>query len=479
MSRSLPLDLINLRAGPIPEAMASPPTITAGVLGANSTVVPTATVFAPTIQPAGGKLTVAHGTVSATNPDNFRIGSTYYTSSGRNANFIGWRFMADAPVFDFVVLPQSGGTYMVFVDGQPISRDTSLPCLGGYPSGRYTKVDFGADVLTYAAEQPYGIPSGGTGYAIGDTITLSGGTGTPAVLTVSNVSAGAVTAVVVTTRGSYSAVPANPVGQASTSGAGTGATFNLYFGQRHTTRKWRKIEILLYATAPFGGINVPAGCAVLPWPTSGERWLFAGDSYTAGSLTAVLGQSWAGVCAQSLGVFDTMTPYGLGGTGYVKVNGSYPNFLTQVPDIVALQPTRMVIGTGLNDIGQSLSNIQANVAAAYSQLAVQLPNCLFFVLGPWSQASTSNNTARQQVSDTIKAAFESVVPASRGVFVDVVGDGLLVPDGTAAPAVPGTGNTGQYLASDLSHPSTAGHIYLGYGAANGIACGAQKILAAI
>lgn len=72
------------------------------------------------------------------------------------------------------------------------------------------------------------IVGGGTGYAIGNTITLAGGTSTQAViLTVTSVSAGVITGVSISTAGSYSALPTNPIAQASTTGSGTGATFNI------------------------------------------------------------------------------------------------------------------------------------------------------------------------------------------------------------------------------------------------------------
>jgi hypothetical protein len=68
--------------------------------------------------------------------------------------------------------------------------------------------------------------SGGTGYAMFDTITLAGGTfTTPAVVYVSGVSGGVITAVTVQSGGAYTAEPATTFTQASTSGSGTGATF--------------------------------------------------------------------------------------------------------------------------------------------------------------------------------------------------------------------------------------------------------------
>jgi hypothetical protein len=101
---------------------------------------------------------------------------------------------------------------------------------GGAANLRLVRVTDGTDAAASAAVRQVGVSAasvaaGGSGYAVGNTITLTGG----AVLTVSSVSSGAVTGVTVTTPGSYSAIPANPVVQTATSGSGSGATFNLTF----------------------------------------------------------------------------------------------------------------------------------------------------------------------------------------------------------------------------------------------------------
>lgn len=72
------------------------------------------------------------------------------------------------------------------------------------------------------------VNNGGTSgtYAPGDVLTLAGGTGTAATLTVATVSAGQVVTVNLTTAGSYTAPP-SLTGCAVTGGGGTGATFNL------------------------------------------------------------------------------------------------------------------------------------------------------------------------------------------------------------------------------------------------------------
>jgi hypothetical protein len=66
---------------------------------------------------------------------------------------------------------------------------------------------------------------GGTGYAVSDTLTVSGGTGTAATLTVDSVSGGVITGVSVATNGEYTVAPTSPV--SVTGGTGSGATFNL------------------------------------------------------------------------------------------------------------------------------------------------------------------------------------------------------------------------------------------------------------
>ena len=71
------------------------------------------------------------------------------------------------------------------------------------------------------------IGNGGTGYTIGDVLTVTGGTtAEPAQqFTVATVSAGVVTSVTATRFASYSVLPTNPA--STTGGTGTGATFNL------------------------------------------------------------------------------------------------------------------------------------------------------------------------------------------------------------------------------------------------------------
>ena len=80
------------------------------------------------------------------------------------------------------------------------------------------------------------VMNGGGGYAVSDFITLAGGTFATsttvqvASITSANGIAGEISAVTVVTAGSYTALPANPVAQDLTTGAGTGATFRVFWG---------------------------------------------------------------------------------------------------------------------------------------------------------------------------------------------------------------------------------------------------------
>lgn len=125
---------------------------------------------------------------------------------------------------------------------------TSVGFSSGF-NGPPVKFDVGNDILFAATSAA--IVSGGTGYAVGDLITLALGPitsmpiGNPAILQVTAVAGGVITGVVpystiygedAPQSGGYFAALLATQAQGSTTGAGTGATFNLTYasaaGQR-------------------------------------------------------------------------------------------------------------------------------------------------------------------------------------------------------------------------------------------------------
>jgi hypothetical protein len=73
------------------------------------------------------------------------------------------------------------------------------------------------------------IVSGGTGYSVGDVLTIVGGTSVfPAIVTVSSNNAGVITGLTNANTGNYTVAPSNPV--TVTGGTGSSATMNISFG---------------------------------------------------------------------------------------------------------------------------------------------------------------------------------------------------------------------------------------------------------
>jgi len=110
--------------------------------------------------------------------------------------------------------------------------DTALPN-GGRGAGLFPAV-FSKPLLSGVAPQEAeavtaAVVAGGTGYAVGNTLTVVGGLGQIDVeLTVTTIGGGgAITGVSISNAGQYTEIPTNPV--SVTGGAGSAATFNLTF----------------------------------------------------------------------------------------------------------------------------------------------------------------------------------------------------------------------------------------------------------
>jgi hypothetical protein len=119
----------------------------------------------------------------------------------------------------------NGGTVTAITRTSTGTGYTSVPSLA--ISAPTTAGGVQATASPYMAGQTVAVSAGGTGYTVGDTLTVTGGAFiTAAQLRVDAVSAGVVTATsFVNTAGVYSALPTNPV--SVTGGTGTGATFNI------------------------------------------------------------------------------------------------------------------------------------------------------------------------------------------------------------------------------------------------------------
>lgn len=105
----------------------------------------------------------------------------------------------------------------------------SLGSFATLPTVALTGAGSGGVLQSYFQLITSSIATGGTGYAVGNNIVLAGGTGTAAIqITVTSIgAAGVITGYSISNTGLYTVLPTTPATQASTTGSGTGATFNL------------------------------------------------------------------------------------------------------------------------------------------------------------------------------------------------------------------------------------------------------------
>ena len=177
------------------------------------------------------------------------------------------------------------------------------------------------------------VNTGGSGYVVGDVLTVVGGVGTPTQLTVAAVDpvTGAVTAVSISLAGGYTTQPGNPVSVTDgTTPAATGATFNLTTGLRHG------------AVDPFTLVN-PGSYTATPFPALGNQVVeevsgtptvaVGGTGYKVNDLLNVVGGSFttpAQLKVTSIGAGGAITALWIVQVTYTVVPSSMPVSVTDI-----------------------------------------------------------------------------------------------------------------------------------------------------
>jgi len=210
------------------------------------------------------------------------------------------------------------------------------------------------------------VASGGTGYTVGDVLTIVGGTfaSTAATLTVATVSSGVITAVTVSLASTYTATPTNPV--SVTGGTGSGATFNLTYGTLNT----------------FTITNAGSGYVEQPTVTfSGGGGSGATAYATVGSVTTI----------KSIGASTTGTT--LASIQFVTPNTANPNY----PPLT------------IRDIANSDTGLIVSPNTGYAQLFAGNASNSILMLGSAGTSSIyfntqgSSQTNQMRVSHTASA----------------------------------------------------------------------------
>jgi hypothetical protein len=141
------------------------------------------------------------------------------------------------------------------------------------------------------------VVSGGTGYVVGDVLTLSGGTSTTAAsVEVAAVSSGVVTAVRVVHAGAYSVVTTNPT--STTGGTGTGCTLNPTYQSAQWTSLRDAKQIFLRAPGSITAIG--SGYVVNDIVTVNDASVAGTTSVTAATLRVTAIDGSGGVTALSV-----------------------------------------------------------------------------------------------------------------------------------------------------------------------------------
>ena len=374
-------------------------------------------------------------------------------------------FYTDAPVIEaklrYAATGSDRGKIGLRVDDQEVSvthSESDVIYLPRYQQTDLLKIDFGSDAKVGAAIGA-SVSAGGSGHAVGDILTLTGGTfSTAAKLKVLSVTAGAVTAATVLEPGSYTAQPTNPVSVGSTTGAGTGATFTLTWGAKNSVRRERKIELFFSRDTWFQGLNVGQYDTVRPASACGPRVVLIGDSIPSGFHTYRPQASFAAQAMAMLGVEDWWVS-GLPGTGWLTASGSSVKLRDRLStDINPLKADLIVIaGFGYNDNAQSASPLQTEVETTLSALLAANP--MSYVVHIGSFIGNSTGTPSSALRTAIATAYTNVADTTRCKFYDPVSLGWFT-GGVGGPFSAGTGNAGFFESSDAIHPHQEGHNHL-------------------
>lgn len=216
----------------------------------------------------------------------------------------------------------------------------------------------------------------------------------------------------------------------------------------------------------FTLIGIWAHPSVSFWPTSrpiGPTFVAIGDSYTEGTGGNWWWDSWIMQAGKMLGW--NVIPSAVGSTGYLADGGGggkVPYASRFLTDVVPLNPDIIGFFGGYNDTGSFTAAQEKVAAGALFALARQYcPNAAQVVAALNTPTAVTTVGTMTQFRDAIR---DAAVP-----YADLFVDQIVYPNGTAwitgtgtSTATNGTGNADYYTSGTVaSHPTQAGHDYLG------------------
>lgn len=302
-----------------------------------------------------------------------------------------------------------------------------------------------------------------TGFAVGDTLQVLGGTGTPATLTVATVSAGAVTSVTLTTNGSYTIPPLGTLNTAilsSASGGGTLPTVSLTFGNAPSQGTPSPMG---QGVGPLGRIYVYDICPAAPSTTA----LAAAQATTASTAMTLTVGSGTGVIkvttsplASTLYTLDvprtvTITTGGSTITASVFTVSGFDMYGQAMTEAISVPTTASTTTTGkkafksIVSITPSVSNtntVSAGVSNVYG-LPVRVTDVAYVGTVKWAQtlaqdAGTFVAAVQGPSSSTTGDVRGTYAPSSNANGTYRLVMGLLLPAIAVGPNATQTGALG-------------------------------------
>lgn len=398
--------------------MTAPPTITIGKT-TTSTVDASKVNGAVTVSVYDPRIQLTHGDFTNTETGLAKA-PAYITLSdnSKTGGLAGVRFSTDAPAFEICFKETNGGRFNILVDGQFAYRNEQIRFTNS-GNRRYVKVDFGTNVVSYSRpDAGISVVSGGTGYALGDIITMNGGTnnatGVPITLVVTQISGGAITNASILNKGAYTTLPTGNLTQVSTDGAGTGFSMVAnFFARNHSTKKHRNIEILYTGGVSVFGVVTTSADIVESYKTNplSPRIIFVGDSQSAGTYFDYPGSQMGYRIAQKLGMTDNVIISAQGGTGWNKDNGTSLRWSSsqRVADLISYQGDIYVFIGSQNDTNDGA--LVTSITTTLNTLRAALPNAYFIGIGNVAGNSTA-------LANSIESGFLAANGQNRTRFIN-------------------------------------------------------------
>ena len=221
------------------------------------------------------------------------------------------------------------------------------------------------------------------------------------------------------------------------------------------------VALVAAPARPAPAYTTPAAFASKMAAPPPPRVLFIGDSYTEGTGAQSPLTGYAFTTARALG-WDIHVD-GQGGTGYVnpgpQQNGARQTITTRAGIVDTPPYDYIVVAAGINDTSYPLDAVRAAAAESYARIRQVAPKATLIVVGPWWPTG-----APVPEVVALNAAIREEAKGADAIFVDPIRDRWIT--GSIST---GRGNAPEYISKDGTHPSQAGHDYLGERLAKAIA----------